>query len=270
MKTLTLILPDLHHKVDLADKIIKKVGADKVICTGDIFDDFVEDPHVVRNSAEWFVRFVNNPNHILVCGNHDIMYAFPQGKFECSGFAQWKQFMINDIVSRTDWDKMSFYHVLDDKWLLTHAGLHKHWVPKEIQDLHTDRSAFLEAVASYLDEEIIKGFRGESWVFHAGRARGGSQRVGGIVWDDFNDEFHPITGLNQIFGHTPQEFGFPKVCHLKNDTVTYYAVEEWKQTKSDLDDVDQSFNIDLDVWENFHWATWNGEKLKFFNRTDDL
>ncbi len=40
----TLILPDLHLKVEQADKIIKHVGADKIICVGDVFDDFGDNP----------------------------------------------------------------------------------------------------------------------------------------------------------------------------------------------------------------------------------
>ena len=38
MNKITLILSDIHHKVDQATKIINHVGADEVICTGDVLN----------------------------------------------------------------------------------------------------------------------------------------------------------------------------------------------------------------------------------------
>jgi hypothetical protein len=35
-----------------------------------------------------------------------------------------------------------------------------------------------------------------------GRGRGGPARIGGLVWLDWNTEFTPIEGLNQIVGHS--------------------------------------------------------------------
>lgn len=270
MNDIVLVLSDIHHKTDQADKIIRQVGADKVICLGDAFDDFYDTPEIVRNTSEWFVDFINNPKHIFIAGNHEMSYSIPQSPYRCSGYEQWKDFIINDIVPRKDWGKMVYYHILDGKWLLSHAGLHKHHVPKHIADLHQDRPAFLKAIAGYLDEEIIKGFRGESWVFRAGRSRGGFQNVGGLTWCDFEREFYPVKGLNQIVGHTPQDIGVPKWCRLKEGKLWYPPATEWSPKLSDLNDVNQSTNVCLDVWGNTHWAIWNGEKLTFFNYRDDL
>ena len=41
--------------------------------------------------------------------------------------------------------------------------------------------------------------------FNAGRARMGPAPVGGITWADFNWEFQPTPGVNQMVGHTPGE-----------------------------------------------------------------
>jgi len=39
----------------------------------------------------------------------------------------------------------------------------------------------------------------------AGRARGGRQEFGGVTWLDWTREFEPVSGVNQICGHTPQK-----------------------------------------------------------------
>lgn len=266
----TLILADIHHQVDQADEIIRNVNADVVISVGDVFDNFNDDPETVTKTSEWFVDFVNAPGHVFIAGNHEMSYSIPNSPYRCSGYEQWKDFIINDIVSRKDWEKMVYYHILDDQWLMSHGGLHKFHVPQHIADLHKDRSIFLKAIAEYLNNEAIKGFRGEGWFFHAGRSRGGFQRVGGLTWCDFESEFYPVKGLNQIVGHTPQELGFPKWCRFKEGKVLYPSTSEWSPTLSDLNDVNQSTNVCLDVWGNTHWAVWNGNKLTFFNYRDNL
>jgi hypothetical protein len=267
-----LIIPDLHHRVDQADTIIRKVKADKVICLGDVYDDFDDTPEMVRNTSEWFVDFINQPNHIYIAGNHCLHYAFPNKSFQCSGYTQWKYFQINDIVSRKDWDKMVYYHVLDGKWLLTHAGLHKRWVPKEIAALHVDRPKFLASLAEYLDQEIIKGHRGESWIFGPGLSRGGFQPVGGISWCDYTCEFYPVKGLNQICGHTPQSNHTGVWTYLKGTSKpTHHPINApWAPNPKDYDDVQRSYNVCLDVWQNTHWAIWNGTNLRFGNMIDAL
>jgi len=267
---ITLILPDLHHRVDQADKIIRHVEADEVICLGDVFDDFNDYPEMVNHTADWFVDFVNNPKHIFIAGNHDCHYGYDVGHLRCSGYAQWKSFIINDIVSRRDWEKMKFFHILDGKWLLSHGGLHKFYLPKQIADLHTNRPRFFNELEAYLTEESHKAFRESSWFTHAGHARGGFQRVGGLTWCDFEREFYPIKGLNQIIGHTAQGIGFPKWCVFQDEKVAYYPQPQWTPSNTMLNDVNVSVNIDLDVSGNMHWATWDGENLRVFSCKNDL
>lgn len=147
MNKRTLILSDIHHKVDQATKIIKHVGADEVICTGDVFDDFNDTPDMVKNTCEWFEWFLNQPNHIFIGGNHDIHYMFPYRSFQCSGYAQWKYFIIHDMINPKLWEKLKWYHFLDNRWLLTHAGLHKLNVPSSITQFKNDRAKFIQELS---------------------------------------------------------------------------------------------------------------------------
>ncbi len=271
MNALTLIIPDLHLRVEQADKIIKHVKADTVISLGDVFDDFIEDPSSVRNAAEWYVDFVNNPNHIMLWGNHCQHYGFPYRSFQCSGYEQWKYFLINDIVPRSTWDKVKWYHFLDNRWLVTHAGLHKLNVPEKVMKHRKDRIKFVAAISEYLDTEILSGFRAGaegvgSWVFNAGRSRGGMNNVGGITWCDHNQEMYPIIGLHQIYGHSPQQYGSPSwLIQDSNKSNPYFKLSnEWTPSKKQITSLNSSYNLCLDVWKNIHYAVWNGVKLSIY------
>lgn len=274
MNELNLILPDLHHRVDQATKIIYHVGADKVIALGDFYDDFDDTPEMVSHTSEWLIEFVSNPNHIALVGNHDIQYMYPYRTFQCSGYEQWKYFQINDIVPRSTWEKLKWFHFLDNRWLLTHAGLHKLNVPPNIKKFRKNRKKFIAALTEWLNKEIEKGFRlgaesVGSWVFNAGNARGGMQRVGGITWCDYEQEFFPLMGINQIMGHTPQMQGL-KWCLLENEQVIYRPADLWTPTPEGLDDPNLSSNICLDTRGPMRWATWDGKELKIGNYSDLL
>ena len=267
MKKTTLILADIHCECERADKIIKYVGADEIISLGDVFDSFTDNPERVKETAEWYVDFVDNPNHIMLWGNHSQHYGFPYRTFQCSGYEQWKYFLINDIVPRSVWEKVKWYHFLDDRWFLCHGGLHKFNLPDEITKFRNERKKFITEISGYLDHEIRKGFNAgaegvKSWIFNAGSQRGGDQRVGGITWCDFEREFYPIKGLNQIVGHTPQWLGCPKWCVLnKYGKISYHPSHLFEPLTECLDNPDLSFNIDLDVRGNMHWGVWDGKKL---------
>ena len=264
-KKVTLIIPDIHHKWALAEKIISGVPHDEVLFLGDYFDDFGDNPEMVQDTCDWLNASVAKPNRIHLFGNHDVHYAFAYRSFQCSGYDQWKYFIIHDSVSRETWDKLKWFHVLDNTWLTTHAGLHKFNLPDDIKALSNDRPTFLKAIAEYLDMEIVKGFQHGAnnksfWVFNAGHSRGGMQRVGGITWCDFDREFYPIKGLNQIVGHTPQSNGIAKWCVLNtDDKVSYHPTHLF--SPQEVGNSEYSFNLGLDVYRNMHYAVWDGKSL---------
>ena len=221
---------------------------------------------------------VNNPNHIFLVGNHEQHYAYSYRTFQCSGYEQWKYFLINDIVPRSVWDKLKWFYFLDGQWLLSHGGLHTLNVPDDIKKVRKDRQQFIAALTKYLDDELRKGFQSGAnnqgcWVFNAGRARWGQQRVGGLTWCDFEREFKPFRGINQIVGHTPQ-MQSPRWCILEKDPlntdgrVVYRPYELFKPSLAGLNNLELSHNICLDVHGNMHWATWNGKELKLGNYSD--
>lgn len=271
--TKTLIVPDIHCEWQKAEKIMTKVDADVIIQLGDVFDSFGDNPELVKDTAEWFVHSVNQPNRIHLMGNHSQNYAFNYSCLRCSGYAQWKYFMINDVVSKDVWNKVKWYCWLNDKWLLTHAGLHKINVPRSISKFHNDQPRYIKKINDYLDHHIQEGIRhaatGQNyWLFNAGYARGGSQKVGGIVWCDHYQEFRPVNGLWQIYGHTPQQRE-PSWWVKKSNKLKLIPSSEFQFSINDVsDNPNNSYNLCLDVIGNLHYAVWNGKSLSIGSYKD--
>lgn len=258
---ISLIIPDVHLRHEQAEKIIKHVGPDFVYFLGDEFDDFGNTPEMIRATSEWFAWSINQPNRIHLAGNHSLHYAYANREFQCSGYEQWKYFMINDIVSTNDWSKMKFYHILDNTWLLTHGGLHASHLPESISKVYMNRPLFLKNISEFLDEEIIKGFRNQSWIFRAGHSRGGNQKVGGISWCDFDREFKPIRGLNSICGHTPSSTVRWTNLQENSDSQVYSTDIAYSPSLKNINNPNNSFNLCLDT-NSHHYATWDGTKLQ--------
>ena len=255
----TLIIPDIHLDHETAEKIISHVNAEQIIFLGDYFDDFNDTPDQIRSTAQWLKDSTKQKNRIHLIGNHDIHYM--DSKFGCGGYAHWKLMLINEYISTDTWSKLKYYHVLDNMWLLSHAGLHDSYVPSELKSKSKSRIELFENISNYFNEEIIKGWRGQSWIFRAGKRRGGSQNVGGLIWCDFL-EFKPVVGINQIFGHTPQ-LRNPKHISIVNDSFV-----EWDAT-SNLQITDRdSVNICLDVYSNIHYLVWDGKNIEINNSRD--
>src|ERR1051326_644850 len=268
----TLIIPDIHLAHERAEEIIKKELPDKVIFLGDYFDDFGDDPHQVRETAEWFVHSVHNPNRIHLWGNHDVHYGFKYGNVRCSGYQQWKEFLIDEYVTEKEWNKLKFFHVLDDKWLLTHAGLHKSYLntyAPDIAKIYKNRPEFIKKLTEFLTDQSIISIRKiarneQHWLTGAGHARGGLFNVGGIIWCDIR-EFYPITGLNQIFGHTPSKH--PRWINYNGKEVKLVVDERFTPSP---DDVEKSFNLCLDT-HTTNYAIWNDvDKTLRVKHTKDL
>lgn len=270
---ISLIIPDIHHRWEQAEKIIHSVGADEIIFLGDYLDDFNDTPEMVRATAEWLKDSVEKPNRIHLFGNHDVSYAFNYRSMKCSGYEQWKHHIVNDTLTNKTWDKVKWYHFLDNRWLLSHAGLHNLNVPNRFIKYRRNREKFIKILSEHLDQSIMEGFKAAAnnvphWIFNAGRARWGQQRVGGITWCDYTREFLPVRGINQIVGHTPQQNGIKWTRITEDGKLFHHPLEEWNPTPEQLDDCKMSSNICLDSTGNMYYATWNGQKLIVGNYID--
>ena len=217
-----LIVPDTHEKVPKLKRILEKYGTDVdwVLFLSDFMDSFAGLTKYTYEMCKWLADNIANPKYHFVWGNHDIHYAFPWGALRCSGYTSEKHQVVNHYLTQEHWKKFRLLHWImgpsidhhgqhdyvlwaegqpfsgSREWMVSHAGLH----PTLLHPMHGfDKDALAEMermVLSDLQFGVIA-----PWL-EAGQGRGGPARVGGIDWLDWNTEFVPIDGLNQIVGHT--------------------------------------------------------------------
>jgi hypothetical protein len=213
-----LIFSDPHQNTEKLSKIISYEAADINICLGDWFDSHFFDLETDYKSTAIELRdnFLKNPNNITLFGNHDLHYFFDNRYTICSGYARRNHDLINETLGNEKADVINKFHwfLFVDEYFCSHAGLSNVFLPPTINNN--------EDVHQYLTNQTIQAninirTNQPHWFYGAGRARGGPEKKGGLVWLDFDREFAPIEGLSQIVGHT----------YRKNAQVT-----EWRNTNN--------------------------------------
>jgi hypothetical protein len=268
-----LIIPDIHNRIDVAEKIIGSVKPDQTIFLGDVFDDFHDTPDIARKVAMWFRESVHRSDRIHLVGNHDTHYWFKDNSaLRCSGYEYAKSIAINDIVTLKEWEKLKWFHVIDDTWLLSHAGFHPSILGGDAFHPLELSTSTLKHVVKRLNRDVKEAnkalyAKGGHWFTRPGFSRSSSPFYGGLTWCDWNDEFIPIKGVNQIVGHTPSR------------RITWKNVEKgdtrWKQVYLENNVVpvfakDTSYNICLDTHPGSqYYAIYEHGKLQI-HKTCDL
>ena len=193
MKT-WLIIPDIHNKYELAEKIISLENPDKVIFLGDYFDDFYDTVNDASDVASWLKESMSKPDRIHLLGNHDLSYATRNPMLKCGGHTWEKHDRIESYS--INWNKLRlFYYVTaDKKWLLTHAGISSRFLTQISQNLDT-----------CLEKLKLDTNNADAPLFQVGKCRKGRYNVGGPLWCDYRYDYSDIAGINQIFGHTEQQ-----------------------------------------------------------------
>ena len=171
---------DIHGKIEQVQRALENDGI--IIFVGDFMDSFdrtVEDHEACLKTV---LNAIDKGKAQAVFGNHELSYIY--GQHKCSGWDMDRKIMFSrykqEILSKFKW-----VIELPDKWLITHAGLH----PKVQALIHRPTyDGWCEDLRS-----------SAHWI---GQWRGGMNVVGGIFWCDFNTEFKPVYGINQVFGHT--------------------------------------------------------------------
>ena len=194
-----IIVGDIHNKSEKVEKILKDVDQ-PVIFLGDYFDDFYDNAEDITKTAHWLKESLTKPNRIHLMGNHDFHYRIqPRGLVYCSGFDYYKHDIINSILSSEDWEKINFFHAIDDFWF-SHAGVTKYWFTHPLLGLTK------EGIEKTIDEAVVGmkmrdvGKMQPLWA--ADFIRGGRYKKGGLLWNDWqNSDYHDNSV--QIMGHTP-------------------------------------------------------------------
>lgn len=207
----TIVIPDLHHRIDWVQPFLAETKYDEVVFLGDYFDDFGDNSGIAFKTAKFVLEMLDFPNSHLILGNHDMAYRFfnNQQLTNCSGYTLHKCSVINTILEPQDWDKTVLYYETQG-FFLSHAGIRK-----ETFGFSHNKDVKLELIRKTLAKALQDAYNNKySNILAAGYIRGGFQPFGGITWLDWR-EFSPITNINQIVGHTPI-YNQPKCCKGKN------------------------------------------------------
>lgn len=192
---------DLHGKVEEVERALAMDGT--TIFVGDYLDSFDRSIGDQRKTLELVMDGVASGKAKALLGNHELSYLVPYHR--CSGYSKITQVIVDELKERM-LALFDLYLVLGNNWLITHAGVHPYVWSKE----------------TYLcDVSLENTVTRYHWI---GYSRGGNQPVGGIWWCDFNDEFKPIPGINQIFGHS--SYGGNKgIRKLETETSVNYCID---------------------------------------------
>lgn len=210
-----VIIPDLHNKCDLAEKIIRSERPDRVVFLGDYFDDFYDTVEDADKTSKWLLRSLQHRDRVHLIGNHDLSYMTENPKLKCTGYERSKHEAIRN--NNIPWGRAKLFCWVDD-WLCTHAGLANDFYMQQKTKGADSVQKVLELSRHDLeridDRDYFHAF------FQAGFSRGGSSPVGGILWCHYG-KFVDIPGVRQIFGHTRDRF----VRHEKIGDSEHYCID---------------------------------------------
>lgn len=266
-----IIISDIHNRTHIAEHIIANENHDKVVLIGDYFDSYGDECNLdlVRETAKWFAWSINQPNRIHLAGNHDIPYWFPKNRYaNCPGFNHIKLLAVQEYVKNKDWEKLLFFYNLDNKWLISHGGVHPFWTLNYKPGFvcRSDINTLCNILTKDAEQFLSKMKRGENhWFLAWSRARSGTNYPGGLLWCDFDGDFHAILGINQLVGHT----------HGQRVRWTYYLEDGNRQLWHEGPNLkvnwgaNCSYNLCLDTGLQ-EYGVWNGTKLTIKSVSDLL
>lgn len=195
-----LIIPDIHHKVELVESIRARHSGRPAIFLGDYFDDFGDTPEIMKRTCEWLKNAVRNHDDVFLLGNHCFAYVSYELGIRwgfCAGWEPAKQQVFHRYFPGDALLKSTAWVCKCQGWLISHAGL--------TRGLHRSFSKrnTIEEILEWVENAENALTAGVAHpAFMAGVERGGFARFGGILWCDWSS-FEPIKGIRQLVGHTP-------------------------------------------------------------------
>jgi hypothetical protein len=198
-----LVFSDPHLRIAKVNHILKHENYDFVVCLGDWFDShFYENTNSLSATCDFLKNSVTKSNFYTCLGNHDIHYLYNNQNVRASGFTTNKKELIQECLGNKveEVKKKFLWYIWIDNYLCSHAGLNIYHFDPNIQINKQSVSTWLEKQVKEAEIKLNNGDK--HWLYGAGAARFGSQKIGGITWLDFEEEFVPIEGLDQIVGHT--------------------------------------------------------------------
>ena len=197
-----LIIPDIHHKVSLVDRIRDKHPDVPAIFLADYFDDFHDTTADMEVTCLWLKQAIERRHDTFLLGNHCFAYLSYELGVRwgyCGGWTAAKQQVFHRHLPGDTLLKSCAWVTVCQDWLISHAG-----ITRKLYRAFSKRNTFDEITEWVNDAERALTVGVSHPAFLAGTDRGGPARAGGILWCDW-ETFEPIKGMRQIVGHTPAE-----------------------------------------------------------------
>jgi hypothetical protein len=173
----TIIVGDLHGRVEIAEQILEMVSDYNIVFIGDYIDSYDRSVEDQIGTLRLVLDAVNSSDGSVkaLWGNHELSYMNPV--MRCSGYNNETAI----LLAHLDLSSLLNYTWVDN-FLISHAGVSQH---------------LLEA-----RNETIEEYLGNGRYNQIGVARGGGDPVGGLFWCDWFREFEPLPDTPQVVGHS--------------------------------------------------------------------
>ena len=218
----SLVIPDVHQRINNVKWILEnEKDYDEVVFLGDWFDSFFDPPKVAgfEETCEYLKHLIlehpDKDKFVFLLGNHDLSYIHENKDFSCNKISKTLKYYCSGFTaSKAKKFRHAFFdHGLKDEFftkhfnivhrtqgfILSHAGL---------SDKHIPYGLTPDDVIDKIVPVVWKNFRDFTrphnyLISGAGYCRGGDCNVGGILWQDWNQEFLASEAIGkQIVGHT--------------------------------------------------------------------
>lgn len=209
----SVFVGDIHGKWELVEEALSLEG--KKYFVGDFIDSWNRSPEDHKKCYDLYFEAHKKGEARAAFGNHELSYLMD--RHMCSGWKPEHNALMQSIKEQL-YATFEPYILVDPDFLVTHGGL--------TAPLWEQAGLTLETLPKWLDDNWKVD---TSPVHYIGYCRGGMQKYGGIFWSTFGEDFEPINGLTQVFGHTRQRQGIQQ--ENSEDGTPNFCIDclDWKK-----------------------------------------
>jgi Calcineurin-like phosphoesterase len=188
----TVFIGDIHGDLEFLQFIDKQYEEWDKVFVGDYLDSWYFPPRTCIECLNHILQMVERGDTQALLGNHELSYLFEGNR--CSGWSSTTEMMIIHLRTKALRLLKYFIWIPEQKILITHGGVTLPlWQEEGLTVGNVEHR-----LMGWMRDDIRDSKFG--WV---GKARGGIAPYGGPFWCDYDNEFKPVFGITQIFGHTP-------------------------------------------------------------------
>ena len=183
-----IVLGDLHGESRFIKKVQVQFPNHQILLMGDLIDSFTVPISGQIQCLDTVLDLIRQGGAVCLFGNHEASYLHPALRASgwTDGMDRHVQLLRNQILAFP-----RYQYFPQHRTLFSHAGLTK--------QLWDGNGLSLESLEDTLKKWALDL---DSPYYHIGRYRGGYNKVGGLLWCDWNFEFEPVPGLIQVVGHS--------------------------------------------------------------------